>query len=57
VTVLFTPFYGQVIDDICQQFRPKVRKDDLVALVLHIPPEYLDEKGFLYYVVKQLNYF
>lgn len=57
VTVLFTPFYAQVIDDICQQFPPKVLRHDLVALVLHIPPEYLDEKGFLYYVVKQLNYF
>lgn len=57
VTVLFTPFYASVIAEICERFPPKVMKHDFVSLVIHIPAEYLEQKGFLYYVVKQLNYF
>lgn len=57
VTVLFTPFYAEIMAEICERFSPKIMKQDLVSLVIHIPAEYLEEKGFLYYVVKQLNYF
>ncbi len=42
---------------ICSQFPPKIIISDLILVVVHIPPEYLEEKGILYYTVKQLNYF
>lgn len=57
ITVLYTSFFAEVMEDICRQFPPQVIKHDLVALAIHIPPEMLEEKGVLYYVVKQLNYF
>ena len=57
VTVLFTHFYDSVINKIAQTYPPKIRKDNLVALAIHIPPEYLEQHGMLYFVVKQLNYF
>ncbi len=42
---------------ICDQFPPKIIIHDLTSVAVHIPPEYLEQKGILYHVVKQLNYF
>jgi hypothetical protein len=44
VTVLYTSFFADVMDDICEQYVPKIIKQELVALVIHIPAEYLEEK-------------
>ncbi len=57
VTVLYTSFFSEVMENICEQFPPKIIVRDLMAIVVHIPPEYLEQKGILYYAVKQLNYF
>lgn len=43
--------------EIMQQFPAKIELTNLVQLTIHIAPEYLEQHGMLYYVVKQLNYF
>lgn len=57
VTVLYTAFYDPVMATIFDRFPPKIVMNNLIAIVVHIPPEYLEEKGILYHTVKQLNYF
>jgi len=57
ITVLYTNFFAEPMADIQAQFPPKKVLHDLSAIIIHIPPEYLEEKGILYYIVKQLNYF
>ena len=34
----------------------KVEKHDLAMLTIHIRPDQLEEVGFMYFVVKQLNF-
>ncbi len=57
VTVLFTNLFVPMMTEITQQFVPKITLQGLVQITVHIPPEYLEQHGMLYYVVKQLNYF
>ena len=57
ITVLYTKFFADVMEGICAQFPPQIILHDLTALVIYIPAEYLEKKGFVYYIVKQLNYF
>lgn len=57
ITVLYTSFFTAVMSEISEEYPPKVHISWLVALVIQLPPETLEEKGILYYVVKQLNYF
>jgi|GEM_PF-1244900 len=57
ITVLYTNFFSKPMASIQEQFPPKKILQDLSAIIIHIPPEYLEEKGILYYIVKQLNYF
>lgn len=45
------------MQDIMTTFPPKIHMNDLVAMIVHMPPENIEEKGILYFVVKQLNYF
>jgi hypothetical protein len=57
ITVIYTSFFAEAMSTIQEQFSPKKILHDLSAIIIHIPPEYLEEKGILYYIVKQLNYF
>lgn len=39
------------------EYEAKIEKHDLATLTIHIRPDQLEEVGFVYFVVKQLNFF
>ncbi len=57
ITVLYTTYFATSMSHVIQMFPPKKIIEDLVSIIFHIPPDFIEEKWVLYHIVKQLNYF